>query len=711
MGGAATLIKILAGIVAVALAILVVFVLKRSRKPETLADQVADLVEEGRIDEAGRLLIENEQHQEALQLFVRNGKQREAAKLHAFMGDHATAARIFREIGDLDASANASLKMGDKKGAAEIYLKAGRKEFAAETYLAAGEVKEAAKIYLQLKHYQRAAQILLESGDKPRAAAALAAHFVSTGDWLKAAKNFSAAGRPRQAGEAYSRGGMHDLAAQMFEQVGDFLLAARSRLQGGEIEKAAEHFERLGDLKSAIRLFEAAGKWNKVVECYRREKNWLALGNIMMRLQQTDMAVEFFKRMTPLDEGYLEASMSMASILENSGDADGARKKYAEVLGFRGVGVNTAHALFALCTLCERSQTPDYVLPFLHQIRESDQSTFGQNVRLWTNRLEQMVIAQGQTLAIGIQVANEAEIKAGTVDAGAAMSLPQRTSIADRYEITDKIGQGGHGVIYRANDKFLGRTVVLKFLFRNQVPSEVARMYFLREARTTALLNHQNIVTLFDMGQVGDNLYIAMEYIKGIDLEERIHREPRLSYPQLLSIIDQLCDALGYAHDKSIIHRDLKPGNVMLTGDEFEIVKLMDFGLAKVLDENPHKTLIICGTPLYMSPEQIVGDFVDHRSDIYSLGVMVFQLFTGQTPFPSANILAHHQFSPPPHPTTLDNRIPLEVGDLILRCLEKKAENRYQDARVFAKDLRQAIEGQRATGSLTDSDFVIVETA
>jgi len=712
LGGTATLIKILAGILVAALAILVIFVVRRGRKPQTIADQVADLVEEGRIEEAGRLLIDAEQTHEALVLFVQHGKNREAAKLHAISGDHATAARMFRDLGDIEAAANSFIKAGDRPAAAEVYLKAGKRELAAETFLAGGDHKEAAKIFLALKQYARAAQILSDSGDKTRAAAAMAANYVQLGDWLKAAKSFVAAGRPRQAAEAFARAGMHELAAQLFEQVGDFLPAAKARLQSGDVEKAAEHFERVGDLKTAIKLFEAAGKWNKVVECFRREKNWLALGNIMMRLQQTEMAVEFFKRMTPLDDGYLEASMSMASILEHSGDMDGARKKYGEVLGFRGVSPRTAHALFALCTLCERTQTPDYALPFLRQVRESEESTFGKNVKLWISRLEQMVISQGQTLAIGIQVANEEDMKNGALDASAGMSLPQRTSIADRYEITDKIGQGGHGVIYKAQDKFLGRTVVLKFLFRNQVPSEVSRMYFLREAQTTALLNHKNIVTLFDMGQVGENLYIAMEYIKGMDLEERLHREPPLSFSQIMDLVDQLCDALGYAHDKHIIHRDLKPGNVMLTGENGEILKLMDFGLAKVLDENPHKTLIICGTPLYMSPEQIVGDFVDHLSDIYSLGVMVFQLFTKQTPFPPANILAHHQFTAPTHPTTIDKRIPLEAGDVILRCLEKKRENRYNDCRTFARDLRNALGVTGATKDKTDietSDTILLE--
>jgi tRNA A-37 threonylcarbamoyl transferase component Bud32 len=440
-------------------------------------------------------------------------------------------------------------------------------------------------------------------------------------------------------------------------------------------------------LKAAIGLFEAAGKWNKVVECYKREKNWHSLGNIMLRLEKYDLAIEFYKRLTPLDEGYLEAAMSMASILEGQGDFGGAIKKYGEILEFKGLSVSNAPALFALCTLCEKNAQPEAALRYVRQFKAS--GPVEEQARNWEKRLEQMVITSAQTMAVGIEVANEDDVKKSDK---VEVAMPQKAGISDRYETVDKIGQGGHGVIYKAFDKILGREVVLKFLFRNQVPSDMARRYFLREAKTTASLNHPNIVTLYDMGQIGDNLYIAMEFIDGMTLEDKMRQVGGpIPFPEAVRIIDQLSEALQYAHDKTIIHRDIKPGNVMLTGPNKDLVKLMDFGLAKALDENPHKTLIICGTPLYMSPEQIVGDFVDHVSDIYSLGVMVFQIFTGRTPFPAANILAHHQFSPPPHPTTVNKQIPIEVGDVILRALEKKREARYQSARQLAQDLKAAL--------------------
>jgi len=659
-------------------------------------------VKEHKVSEAARLLVDDGRYQEAIALLMQKRRLREAAKIYLHVGDYKHAAEIFSSLKDHETAANCLLKAGDRPGAAAEYEKGGLHVQAANTYLQAGKLKEAARAFLTAKQYQKAAAVYKELGEKKKAAAIMGAWYKSTGDFVNAGKNLYAAGKVKEAGVAFALAGLHEKAAQLFEKVGEFGLAAKARLQAGDIETAAAHLERIGDIKAAIRLFEAAGKWNKVVECYKREKNWLALGNIMMRLEKYDLAIEFYKRLTPLDEGYLEAAMSMATILEGQGDTEGAIRKYSEILEFKGMAVSNAPALFALCTLCEKTNSPEVALPYIRQFRAS--GPVGEKAENWKNRLEQMVITSAQTMAVGLEVAEEGEVAA----ADGAVSLPQKAGVSERYETVDKIGQGGHGVIYKAFDKVLGREVVLKFLFRNQVPSDMARRYFLREAKTTASLNHPNIVTLYDMGQIGDNLYIAMEFIDGVTLEDRmIEAGNRLPFEETISILEQLCEALQYAHDKTIIHRDIKPGNVMLTGPNMSVVKLMDFGLAKALDENPHKTLIICGTPLYMSPEQIAGDFVDHLSDIYSLGVLVFQMFSGRTPFPAANILAHHQFSPPPHPTTINKDVPIEVGDIILRTLEKKREDRYQSANRFARDLKEALES--GSSAAAHEEFEVAE--
>jgi tetratricopeptide (TPR) repeat protein/tRNA A-37 threonylcarbamoyl transferase component Bud32 len=689
----------------VGLLVLTLFLLLLLRKPPPSVDElVRQLIADHKVNEASRLLVETEMYQEAIDLLVQHRRMREAAKIYLHVGDYKQAAQIFSSLKDYDTAANCKLKLGDHAGAAEEYQKNGQQEQAARLYLQAGKLKEAAKAYLAAKQYQKAAAVYKELGDKKRAATILATWYSKTDDHINAGKSFYMAGKIREAAISFAKGGIHDKAAKLFEKVGEFRLAAKARMQGGEVEIAAEHLERIGDVKEAIRLFEAAGKWNKVVECYKREKNWLALGNIMMRLEKYDLAIEFYKRLTPLDEGYKEAAMSMAAILEDQGDYEAALKKYSEILEFKGLNVNNAPALFALCTIGEKHNRPDVPLAYVRQFKAS--GPVGEKADNWKNRLEQMVITAAQTMAVGLEVANEDEVRNETANVG--LPMPQKASVSERYETVDKIGQGGHGVIYKAFDKILGREVVLKFLFRNQVPSDMARRYFLREAKTTASLNHPNIVTLFDMGQIGDNLYIAMEFIDGTTLEDHMRKaNHQLPFTEAMDILTQLCDALGYAHEKQIIHRDIKPANVMLTGTGFDHVKLMDFGLAKALDENPHKTLIICGTPLYMSPEQIVGDFVDHISDIYSLGVLVFQMFSGRTPFPAANILAHHQFSPPPHPTTINKLIPIEAGDVILKCLAKKREDRYQTANEFAVDMKNALESGKT--SQVDDEFELAE--
>ena len=692
MALANTVLFIVAGGVGV-LALLLFLLLLLKRPPPSIEEQVQKLLGEHKINDASRLLVEAERYQEAVQLLLQNRRMREAAKIYLHLGDYKQAAQLFSGLKDHETAANALLKADDKTGAAAEYIKGGLHELAAATYLQAGKLKEAAKTFLGAKQHQKAAAVYKEMGDKKRASSIMAIWYTKNGDYVNAAKNFYVAGKVREAAIAFAAANLHDKAAQLFEKVGEYRLAAKSRLQLGELEVAAEHLERVGAVAEAIRLFEAAGKWNKVVECHKRERNWLALGNIMMRLEKYDLATEFFKRLTPLDEGYTESAMSMAAILEDQGDFEEAIKKYSELIEFKGLTVANAPALFALCTLGEKHNRPEVPLQFVRQFNAA--GPVGEKAENWKNRLEQMVITAAQTMAVGLEVANEDDIKAAPA---AEVNLPKKTGVADRYETIDKIGQGGHGVIYKAFDKVLGREVVLKFLFRNQVPSDMAQRYFLREAKTTASLNHPNVVTLFDMGQIADNLYIAMEFIDGITLEERLREvNNQMDFDEALSIVEQLCDALSYAHAKTIIHRDIKPGNVMLSGSDHRHVKLMDFGLAKALDENPHKTLIICGTPLYMSPEQIVGDFVDHISDIYSMGVLVFQLFTGRTPFPAANILAHHQFSPPPHPTTINKAVPVEVGDVILKTLEKKREDRYQDALTFAHDLRDTMKGKNPT--------------
>ncbi len=641
----------------------------------------------GRLQEAARLLVDAGKANDAIELLKSLRRSDEAARVHLHLGQFVQAAELFTLVADHEAASNAWKKAGRPKEAAKSVERLGRMEPAGDLYLAAGENKDALRCYEAAGQLRKAAEVYGKLGDKKNASQTMAKFLTQQGDFADAAKHWMAAGQHRNAAEALYRAGNFQASAKLFDRLGEFKSAAKAMMRAGDIAGAAANLEKTGELTAALRLYESAKMWNKVTEILKRQKNWVALGNIMMRMDKPDLAIEFYRRVSPLEEAYIECAMSMASILEHQGDSEEAMKKYAEILEFKGVSSGTSRALFSLASLCEKLGKPALAMPYLQ--RMSAGGPLGDKVHNWLERLEHQVVNAARTMVGGIEVATEEEAKTGKI----AFNLPKRDSLADRYDITDKIGQGGHGVIYKAFDKTLGREVVLKFLFKNQLPDDLAIRYFLREAKTTASLNHPNIVTLYDMGEVSGNLYLAMEYIKGMDLEQHLtKRGGPLAFSEVGSLVKQVCSALQYAHDKTVIHRDIKPGNIMLTGEKLGKVKLMDFGLAKALDENPTKTLIVCGTPLYMSPEQIAGDFVDHRSDIYSLAVLVFQLVTGITPFPASNILAHHQFTPPPHPTSLNKDLPVEAAEVILKGLEKQRDQRYQRTMDFADDLWKAMQ-------------------
>ena len=228
----------------------------------------------------------------------------------------------------------------------------------------------------------------------------------------------------------------------------------------------------------------------------------------------------------------------------------------------------------------------------------------------------------------------------------------------DRYEITDMVGQGGMATVYRAIHRRLDKVVALKVMSREVTHEEKQIKRFTQEAKSCSRLQHPNIIRVFDYGQSGDGLFfIAMELLEGPTLAEVIRNQFPISGQRACLMMKQVCDSLEAAHDQGIIHRDLKPDNIMLSNadgkDDF--VKILDFGIAKVVNESTHETLTqtgyICGTPLYISPEQSLGKQLDGRADIYSVGVILFELLAGRQPFVAdtaiALVMKHIHDTPP----------------------------------------------------------------
>ncbi len=266
-----------------------------------------------------------------------------------------------------------------------------------------------------------------------------------------------------------------------------------------------------------------------------------------------------------------------------------------------------------------------------------------------------------------------------------------------RYQVEKELGKGAMGVVYLGKDPKIGRVVAIKTMALSQefAGDELidARERFFREAETAGRLQHQNIVTIFDAGEEHDLAYIAMEFLKGKDLADHCKGDQLLSVPAVLSIVARVAEALAYAHKQHVVHRDIKPANIMYEA-ESDTVKVTDFGIARITDSSKTKTGLVLGTPSFMSPEQLAGKKVDGRSDLYSLGVMLFQMLAGVLPFRGdsmSELMYKIANEEAPDVRVIRPELPQALSDVVALSLSKRPETRYQTGDQFAAELRAVI--------------------
>ncbi|MEO8342693.1 MAG: serine/threonine-protein kinase [Gallionella sp.] len=260
-----------------------------------------------------------------------------------------------------------------------------------------------------------------------------------------------------------------------------------------------------------------------------------------------------------------------------------------------------------------------------------------------------------------------------------------------RYKVLGELGQGAMGVVYKARDPLIDRVVAIKTINLSLAMDEKEEFEgrFYQEAKAAGRLNHPNIVTIYDVGKSGDVAYIAMEFLEGRELRDIMNDGTLLPVDQVLNTVAQVAQGLAYAHEHDIVHRDVKPSNIMVIRDGQ--VKITDFGIARMASSSVRtQTGMVLGSPKYMSPEQVMGKALDQRSDIFSLGVMLYEMLTGQAPFNGENVNAimyQTLNAIPAPPNMLNPTLPEMVNFIVAKALAKGLEDRYQNAKDFAVDL------------------------
>lgn len=280
--------------------------------------------------------------------------------------------------------------------------------------------------------------------------------------------------------------------------------------------------------------------------------------------------------------------------------------------------------------------------------------------------------------------------------------LARGSLFANRYEIIEMLGRGGMGTVYRVFDKKIMEDVAIKIL-KPEIASERTTMTrFSNELKFTRKITNKNVCKMYDLNEHGGNHFITMEYVPGEDLKSFIRRSGQVSIGKAVAITIQICLGLAEAHRLGVVHRDLKPSNIMI--DEEGNSKIMDFGIARSTDaKGITEAGMIVGTPEYMSPEQLEGGDVDTRSDIYSLGIILYELVTGNAPFKGKtpiSIAFKHKTDTPQDPSEFNAQVNERLSRIILKCLDKDRRNRYQSAEELYEDLKKSAEEMPTTSQL-----------
>jgi predicted Ser/Thr protein kinase len=682
---------------------------------------------------AARLAGEYELHERAAEIYDGMGRHLDAGRALRKAEKWERAADRFEKANDFDSAAYCYRKLGDEVNLRRALERSGHWAEAAQMAEQAGRFIEAADLLIRAGDKTRAVELLVRGGEKDRALALSAEARLEQGDYEGAGKAFVKLERWEAAVDAFREGGNHALAAKVLAKLGRHAEGAELLAGAGDHASAAALFEHAQRFRDAAKHWQLADEGDRAIGALLREGDKLAVIKLRVARDEFDLALRVIASVGETDAAYLDVQRIAVSVYRQTGDDRSAFKALFKVLESSLPAPErlalTREAVELAVTLGQ-GRIGRALLERAADVIAGDGEAmaWSETLRAQLAELadapEEMGLVEKPRERGGrAQLTGAVEAEAtqtygeGTV---AYLSGEQRTAakndfgleidadgwpkgvpvaLSRRYSGLERLGQGGNGVVFRCEDKLLSRVVVLKFMIDGSMPTEMARKYFEREVKMAASLSHPNIVHIYDMGHEDDVPWYSMEYVEGQALSAFMPAGQIVTDKIfLMSVVEQICAALDHAHQKGMIHRDIKPDNILISSVD-GAVKLLDFGLARVRDDSFGELSVLAGTPYYMAPEQIDGSPIDHRADIYALGVILYRMFTGQLPFQDGNIFVAHALEPVPEPRQFNPDLSPEIVGLLMRCLAKRPEERPANCGSIKVALHDALFGHLRSGA------------
>lgn len=615
------------------------------------------------------------------------GKTRKAAGLLMTEGDFVTAARFYLEIGKPLHAANALMKAEDFAGAAQAYLMGRSLDKAAASYkcyFTSAPESSNVSVAEECLQFLEGEPGRTKISEETRAALlpSLAQTFERAGRYEIAARLFNENEMPGDAGRCFMALGRLEEAAKCLREVGQPQEASRIEARYYETQSrwadAGASYAAAGDYIRAAECCTKAQDPQHAAEYFLKAGEYYGAGLALYQLKRFGDAIPLLQRIRETDKNFAISRALLGRCFYEMRDYAHCVATLENHLLGRRVESNNMEWFYLLALAYEQLGKLEESKSVLHKIQAVTLNYKDVSQRV-SNIMSRISMGAGMDTGSGLQ--NNA--------------LPEQRNermrlvgelVGSRYRLEREIGRGGMGVVYLGRDQQLDRLVAIKYLGAMTEGSQAFQERFLREAKAAARVNHPNVTAIYDIGMTHGETFIVMEYVDGISLHKFISDKGVLKPREAVNLTVQACSALNAIHKAGIVHRDIKPENFLIS--KGGMVKLTDFGLAKADDMRLTRANMVMGTPAYMPPEQAQGNDADARSDLYSIGLVLYEMLVGRPAYSGPNLLQRLQTEMPAPPSTYSPEVPALLDEIVMKCIAKSPDERFQTASELANALR-----------------------